>query len=171
MASNASEARHQAVVDDIDALIAQLRTGDDDKVQAAGAALRALLTGDRAGLARETVERKMKGELLEVQWELEEALEDTAPKVAAPPAPPPEPEPEEEEPPADPNAPLRPEDLVPVYDDPRGLVLYKTKTGDRWVATQVDPRTGQPQTFELMPQEIAQLKMQLQGSPYWIVGG
>ena len=31
--------------------------------------------------------------------------------------------------------------------------------------------SGQPQTFELMPQEITQLKTQLAGSPYWLLGG
>ena len=56
-----------------------------------------------------------------------------------------------------------------VYEDPRGLVLYKTKVGDRWFATQMDPRTGQPQTFELRSHEVSQLRMQLQGSPYWVV--
>jgi hypothetical protein len=170
MADHDRGKRHAALTSAIDDLILQLRSGEDDAMQAAGAGLRALLRGDDARLVREEVERRLKGELLEVQWELEEALEETAPKKAAPPAPPPEPEPEPE-PEPDPNAPLRPEDLVPVYDDPRGLVLYKTRTGDRWVATQVDPRTGQPQTFELMPHEISQLKMQLEGSPYWIVGG
>ncbi|HHO54592.1 MAG TPA: hypothetical protein ENK18_27885 [Deltaproteobacteria bacterium] len=57
-----------------------------------------------------------------------------------------------------------------VYNDPRGLVLHKTKTGDRWIATQRDPRTGQPQSFELHPTEVDQLKAQLQGSPYWVIG-
>ena len=33
-----------------------------------------------------------------------------------------------------------------------------------------DLRTGQPQTFELHPQEIQQLKTQLAGSPYWVIG-
>jgi hypothetical protein len=43
--------------------------------------------------------------------------------------------------------------------------------GDRWFATQVDPRSGQPQTFELHASEVSQLKMQLMGSPYWVTGG
>ena len=65
---------------------------------------------------------------------------------------------------------LNPSDLVLVYDDPRGLLLHRTKTGDRWFATQADPRTQQPQTFELRAQEISQLKVQLAGSPYWVLG-
>jgi hypothetical protein len=58
-----------------------------------------------------------------------------------------------------------------IYDDPRGLVLHKTKTGgERWFATQFDPQTRQPQTFELHPEEIAQLKQTLAGSPHWVLG-
>ncbi len=170
MADNAKGTRHVAAIAAVQNLIVRMRSKDDAAIQAAGVELRELLLSADGNLAREEVEKALKGELLEVQWELEEALEDTAPKLPEPPAPEPEPEPEPE-PAPDPNAALRPEDLVPVYDDPRGLVLYKTKVGERWVATQVDPRTGQPQTFELMPQEIAQLKTQLQGSPYWLVGG
>ena len=49
-------------------------------------------------------------------------------------------------------------DLDMVYQDPRGLVLHRTKTGERWFATQVDPRTGQPGTFELHRQEVDGLK-------------
>jgi len=49
-------------------------------------------------------------------------------------------------------------------------MLHKSKVGDRWFATQVDPQTGQPQTFELQPYEVKQLQTQLKGSPYWLVG-
>jgi hypothetical protein len=49
-------------------------------------------------------------------------------------------------------------------------MLHKSKVGDRWFATQVDPATRQPQTFELHPQEVSQLRMQLHGSPYWLLG-
>ncbi|MEM6929093.1 MAG: hypothetical protein AAF602_19300, partial [Myxococcota bacterium] len=66
--------------------------------------------------------------------------------------------------------PIQPGDLQLVYEDPRGLLLHKSKVGDRWFATQRDPRTGQPQTFELRASEVQQLKMQLMGSPYWISG-
>ena len=60
-------------------------------------------------------------------------------------------------------------DLITVYKDPRGLVLHKSTSGDTWVCTQVDPSTGEPQTFELKPQEVSQLREQLRGSPYWLV--
>jgi serine/threonine protein kinase len=70
----------------------------------------------------------------------------------------------------DPNRPLTMKDLVTIYDDPRGLVLHRSKVGNRWFATQADPYTGQPQTFELRPAEISQLKAQLAGSPYWVLG-
>jgi hypothetical protein len=128
----------------------------------------ALARGNDAKRVREHLDNARRGELLEIQWEIEEVLEQTAPPKpvsAAPPAPPPEPEPA-----PDPNRPLTSKDLTLVYDDPRGLVLHKAKVGDRWFATQVDPRTQQPQTFELHPQEITQLKQQLAGSPYWVLG-
>ncbi len=89
--------------------------------------------------------------------------------LTPPPAPPEEPE-EEEEVADDPNRQLTAADLDVVYDAPRGLVLHRTKKGDRWFAPQRDPRTGQPQTFELHPSEIQQLQTQLQGSPFWVLG-
>jgi len=102
---------------------------------------------------------------LEVRWEVDEVIEALTPE--------PEPEPEEEveeEAPADPNAPLKASDLDLVFDDPRGLLLHKSKVGNRWFATQPNPHTGQPQTFELHAQEVDQLKRQLAGSPYWVLG-
>ncbi|MEN0063090.1 MAG: hypothetical protein AAGA48_13125 [Myxococcota bacterium] len=99
---------------------------------------------------------------LELRWEVEAVIE-----TLTPPEPDPEPEPEAEK---APEGPLQPGDLDMVYEDPRGLILYKSKVGERWFATQRDPRTGQPQTFELRPSEIQQLKMQLMGSPYWVTG-
>ena len=119
-----------------------------------------------------------RGELLELQWEIDDVLDESAP-------PPPEPDPAEEpaeepvEADADPvpdaespddDAALTAADLDLVYDDPRGLMLHKSKVGERWFATQVDPRTGQPQTFELHAHELEQLKAQLQGSPFWRIG-
>lgn len=98
---------------------------------------------------------------LEARWEIDEVIE----RLTPPPAPP-----VEEPPKEDPNKPLTSADLTLVYDDPRGLLLHKTKVGERWFATQRDPRTGQPQTFELRPDEIAHLKTQLAGSPYWVIG-
>ncbi|MCB9674258.1 MAG: hypothetical protein H6737_04025 [Alphaproteobacteria bacterium] len=98
---------------------------------------------------------------LEARWEVDEVIEAITP--------PPEPEPSKEEKP-DPNKPLTSADLVLVYDDPRGIRLHKSKVGERWFLTQVDPRTYQPQTFELRPEEVIQIKQQLDGSPYWILG-
>ena len=100
---------------------------------------------------------------LEIRWEVDEVLEALAP----PPAPEPE---EEEEVPPDPNAPLSAADLNVIYDDPRGLVVHKSKVGGRYFLTQRDPATGQPQTYELHSQEVQQLKTQLAGSPYWVLG-
>ena len=101
---------------------------------------------------------------LEVRWDVDEVIETF---TVAPPAPEEEPEDEEEE---DPNKPLSMSDLNVVYDDPRGLVVYKSKVGERWFASQPDPYTGQPRMFELGPAEIQSLKTQLAGSPYWVLG-
>ena len=160
-------AAHAALETRVAAAVARFRRATEEQLVAARAELTVLLQGDAGEAVRGIVEKVMRGELLEVQWEVEEVLDATAP-AAAPselePEPEPEPEPEEE-----PERPLTAADLSPVYEDPRGLVLYKTKVGDRWFATQVDPRTGQPQTFELRSHEVSQLRMQLQGSPHWRV--
>ena len=103
---------------------------------------------------------------LEVQWEIEEVLEAAAPKAPVPDAPPP---PAEPPPPANPQQ-ISMKDLVTVYDDPRGLLLHRTKVGERYFATQSDPYTGQPQTFEIPAHEFTALKTKLAGSPYWVLG-
>jgi len=102
---------------------------------------------------------------LELRWELEEVVESLTPKEEPEPEAPEEDEDEEAEP-----GKLRMSDLDMVYDDPRGLQLYKHKTQERWFAVQADPATGQPRMFELHPSEVTQLKGQLQGSPYWVLG-
>lgn len=158
-------------MEEVDRLIEALRKAPWKEREAVKAQLVTLAQGEGGARVREHLEAAKRGELLEVQWEIEEVIEATAPKAAAPaaePAPAAAPEPEPE--PADPNRPLSSKDLTLVYDDPRGLLLHKSKVGDRWFATQFDQRTGQPQTFELHPQEIAQLKQQLSGSPYWVLG-
>lgn len=154
---------------EVDQLIEALRKASYKEREPLKEQLIALAKGPNGAAVREHIEAAKRGEVLEVQWELEEVVEAAAPpkkeepKKAEPPPPPPEA-------PADPNKPLTAKDLTLVYDDPRGLMLHKAKVGDRWFATQFDPRTGQPQTFELHPQEIQQLKTQLQGSPYWVIG-
>ncbi len=156
----------------IDALIAALRNADDDdEVARIRDELTALCSGSQGADARSYVESAARGQVLEVQWELEEVVEATTPKAAPPPPPGPQPDPDPEaEAPADPNKPLTAADLDKVYDQPGALILHRTKDGQRWFATQADPRTGQPQTFELHPHEIDQVKAQLLGSPYWVKG-
>ena len=96
---------------------------------------------------------------LEARWEVDEVIEAiTPPPVVEP----------EEEPEAPPSGPLTAADLVLLYDDPRGIRVHKSKVGERYFLTQIDPRTRQPQTFELRPEELSQLKLQLAGSPYWL---
>lgn len=121
---------------------------------------------------RSQIEKQARAQVLTIQWELEELLERTAPKAPTPPVENPETPPEapEEKAADDPNKPLDPADVELVYEDPRGLVLHQSKDGKRWLATQLDPQTGQPQTFELEGQQIDQLKMDLAESPYWVLG-
>ena len=144
----------------LDVLVAQLKNADWKSRDALKEQLVVLANAfdDHATLEEHFTEVK-KSLSLELRWELDEVLERSAP--------PPEvsEEPEEEE---APKGPLTAEDLNLVYQDPRGLVLHKSKVGERWFATQKDPRSGQPQTFELQDAEISQLKIQLNGSPYWV---
>jgi len=118
---------------------------------------------------RPSVEEYLQGLLktlsLELRWEVEEVIEALQPE----PEEAPEAEEAPEEDPADPGQ-LRMSDLDMVYDDPRGLQVYQHKTTQRWFAVQPDPQTGQPKMFELRPDEITQLKSQLHGSPYWLLG-
>jgi hypothetical protein len=162
-------------VEHIDALISEIKTADDDRIEAIKALLITACTGEEGKRVREHIENDMKSLVLVIQWELEEVLEATAPTPPKAPEPEPQPEPDSE---AAPEAedgpaeapPLSAADLNMVYDDPRGLVLHRTKDGKRWFATQVNPNTKAPQTFELHPQEIKQLQTELAGSPYWQPG-
>ena len=162
----------------VNTLIDELRDAAFDARDPIKTKLVGLATGADGALVREHLESLKRGELLELQWEIDDVLAESAPPPPEPdpaeeaeaeePETPTEPDPAEEE--TDPNAPLTAADLDLVYDDPRGLMLHKSKVGERWFATQVDPRTGQPQTFELHPHELEQLKAQLQGSPFWRLG-
>lgn len=146
----------------IDALIAKLRDTDDDDVRdEIKDAMVAYAEQHSKSEVREHLESAMKEELLEVQWELEEVIE-----TLSPPKKQPEPEPEEEDDPAE--RALRPSEIELVYNDPRGIRLYKSKVDDRWVVSQIDPRIGQPVTYELPGTEAANIKAQLAGSPYWL---
>lgn len=149
----------------VSTLVARLRTATYSEREAIKAELLAAIRESGGSAVREALESAKRGELLEVQWEIEEVLEATAPPKVAAAAPPPPPPP-----PPDPNRPLTAKDLVLVYDDPRGLLLHKSKVGGRWFVTQADPRTGEPQTFELRPDEVETVKAKLAGSPYWVVG-
>ncbi len=158
----------------VDTLIDALRTADFEARPTIKEKLIALATSNDSAVVRDHLETLKRGELLEIQWEIDDVLDESAPPKAAPTETVEASEPEEEAPttadPGDPNAPLTAADLNLVYDDPRGFMLHKSKVGERWFATQVDPATGLPQTFELHPNEIEQLKNQLQGSPYWRLG-
>ena len=153
------------------AQVAGLRGADFDTVERIKSELIALCQGENGSRARDALDTIKRGELLEVQWEIEEVLEATEPQPADEPEPEPTPEPEPEPEEDDPNRPLTAADLVAVYDDPTtGILLHRTKKGDRWFLTQVDPMSGQPRTMPLHPEDVKQIKAQLGGSPYWILG-
>ena len=147
----------------VDDLISRLRgTDDDDEREEIKSSLVALSDGIGRSQLREYVETALKEELLEVQWELEEVVEALSPpKPAAA-----EPEPEPEDDPT--QRPLRPSELELVYNDPRGLRIFKSKVDTRWVVSQIDPRVGQPVSYELPSEDVERIKMQLAGSPYWL---
>jgi hypothetical protein len=149
-------------LDGLVARLAQAKWKERDPIKAELMELAASFP-DRKAVLSHLESKKREIQDLEARWEVDEVIE----KLTPPPAPKPA---EEEEKAADKNKPLSQADLTVVYDDPRGFLLHKTKVGDRWFATQRDPRSGQPQTFELRPEEIAQLKTQLAGSPYWVLG-
>ena len=151
-------------MNEIDQEVMRLVGASWDEREASKAALLALALAhsDRVAVCERLEEVKRTIDSLEVRWELEEVIE------ALQPAPEPEPEPEasdEEEAPANAES-----DFVLVYDDPRGLLLHKSRTGDRWLVTQPDPQTGQPATFPISPEQLSQVKAQLRGSPYWVLG-
>jgi hypothetical protein len=145
----------------LEPVVARLRKAGWKEREAIKAELLALASAapDRDAARRYLEEARRGTSDLEVRWEIEEVIEALTP----PPAPA---EPEAEAEPEQPRA----SDFTLVYDDPRGLQLYKSKDGKRWAANQVDPRTGQPMSFELMPQEVEQLRGRLRGSPFWVLG-
>ena len=164
-----TEAELKKLVDD---LLREVRH-ERDQWEGAFAKLRELFASAPKDAVLHVVEGAARRERLELQWKLEELIEEFAPppppKKEEPPAEEPEPEPEpepEEEVPAD-MGPLRPEDLEIIYDDPRGIVIHEHKTQGFWLLTQIDPMSGQPQTVQLAGDQKTQVKAQLLGSPYW----
>ncbi|MBT3221586.1 MAG: hypothetical protein HN348_21100 [Proteobacteria bacterium] len=151
-------------IEKMDAIIARLRQADWKTREAIKNELLELVKSAPNRPAVESQLQAVRPTLpLELRWDIDEILE-----VLNPPKQEVDEEPEEEV--ADPNAPLTASDLNVVYDDPRGVLLHKSKKGDRYFLTQRDPQTGQPQTFELHQQEVDQIKGQLKGSPYWVIG-
>ena len=99
-----------------------------------------------------------KFEHLNIQWLIEEVIEQLTPTTEAP---------EEIDDPS--TRPLRSSELELVYDDPRGIRLYRSKVDSRWVLYQVDPRSGMPMQQELKAEDAEHVKRQLYGSPYWLI--
>ena len=155
-----------------------LRDARHERTQWDGAITRLneLIDGPMSSAARHIIEELARKEPLEFKWKIETLLEDTAPPEPPKPEPVAVPEAEAEaapEPEQDPDdlddaTPLRPEDLVQIFDDPRGLMIHRHVVNGRWFLTQVDPRTGQPQTMELDDAQRGQVQQELAGSPGWM---
>ncbi len=157
-----------------------------DQWDGAFATFRAMLEGKMKATARDLLAQAARRERLEFQWKLDALLEDTAPPEppkpsTAPPAedlgapevvgqevanPPPQMPGAGGPPPA--AGQLSMDDLIPIYDDPRGLLIHRHKLDGRWFLTQVDPQTGQPQTMQLQDAQKSQVQTELAGSPYWL---
>lgn len=150
--------------DEVDEVVATIRTADWRDRDALKAKLLALVFPQHRNDVVEYLRACKRDQPLEVRWEIEEVLEELAPVVPV------EEEAEVEEELIDPNKPLSMSDLTLVFDDPRGLMLYREKVGEEWYASQVNPNTGQSQLFKITPDELAHLKTQLEGSPYWVLG-
>lgn len=155
----------------LDELLTQLKSADWKQREQIKEQLLEVVRGfEPVSAARDHLDAARRGLPLEARWEVDEVLEATAPQPEAPEEPDDAESPAEDEAADDPNRPLTMSDLTLVYDDPRGLAVYKAKRGDRWFAMQPDPYTGQPQMIPLQPQQVDQLKTQLAGSPYWVLG-
>ncbi|MEO0325873.1 MAG: hypothetical protein AAF447_23185 [Myxococcota bacterium] len=158
---------------------------DRDAWEAGFAELHRFLSGELGSPARHLLEAAAKRERLEFQWKLEELLDATAApseraakEAAAKKADAAkqkaledaeaELQKAKEEREQQASTPLRPEDLVPIYEDPRGIVIHKHAVDGRWVLTQVNPMTGQPQSVELNDAQKTQVRAELAGSPYWL---
>jgi hypothetical protein len=151
----------QQVLEAADAILQRLAAAEWRERESVKEELLVFVRANEACTGLEThLEASRRGYPLEVRWEIDEVLEAVRPVVA------PEPEPEEEE---EESPPETSEPLV-IYDDPRGLVIQRTEDGNRYLVTQHDPHTGQPQTVEVPAEQFAQIKEQLRGSPYWVLG-
>lgn len=166
----------------IDGILRRIRHGRELWDEGLGE-LRTILQSELKSVALHLIEAAARRERLEFQWKLQELVEEVAP----PPPPKPEPAPEEpaaEEPQAEaapdgeetpegeepPPGALRTEDLIPIYEDPRGILIHQHRIDGRWVLTQVNPMTGQPQSMELSDAQRSQVKAELATSPYWVGG-
>ena len=98
-------------------------------------------------------------EKIPVQWELEEVIDILDPPKVK--------EIEEDDPS---KRQLRSNELIPIYQDPRGLSLFASKVDGRWVVMQIDPRTGGMHRQEVPEEGVPQIKASIPpSSPYWLV--
>ena len=98
-------------------------------------------------------------EKIPVQWELEEIIDVLDPPKVK--------EVVEDDPS---KRQLRSNELIHIYQDPRGLSLFASKVDGRWVVMQMDPRTGGIHRQEIPEEGVSQIKASIPPtSPYWLV--
>ena len=117
---------------------------DDEALESAKEKLVQLADTENKSDLVSAIETQKRREILLVQWELEEVLNILNPPKA-----------ETEEEVDDPSKrQLRMSELELVHQDPRGVMLYRSKVDDRWVVIQVDPYTRQMVRNELVWQRV-----------------
>ena len=124
---------------------------DDEALESAKEKLVQLADTENKSDLVSIIETQKRREILLVQWELEEVLNILNPPKA-----------ETEEEVDDPSKrQLRMSELELVHQDPRGVMLYRSKVDDRWVVIQVDPYTRQMVRNEITAEQGQNIYQQL----------
>ena len=124
---------------------------DDDSLENAKEQLVQLAESENKSDVVSALETQKRREILLVQWELEEVL-----NILNPPK---EDVVEDEDDPS--KRQLRMSELELVHQDPRGLMLYRSKVDDRWVVIQVEPYTRQMMRNDITAEQGQNLYQQL----------
>ena len=124
---------------------------DDDSLENAKAQLVQMANTENKSDLVSAIETQKRREILLVQWELEEVLNTLNP-----------PKEDVVEVVDDPSKrQLRMSELELVHQDPRGVMLYRSKVDDRWVVVQVDPYTRQMVRNEITAEQGQNIFQQL----------
>ena len=144
----------------IQAIVESFRSADDSQYESLRNQLVEIAQAYGVSNMVTFLESAKRAERLEVQWELEDVID-----ILEPPKQDKKPDDDEDDPAG---RHLRMSELELVYNDPRGIRLFKSKVDDRWMLMQLDPRSGQMMQQELNAEQGAHITSQLGGSPYWL---